>query len=92
MLSTHSSASSAWSRVLNRSSPIAPITVRCSPRLTCARSPSASMRRQTSSISASPIPGFSTMIISIPSRRAGPGACPKKQKGPRVAGPSARGP
>ena len=33
MLSTHSSASSAWSRVLKRSSPIAPITVRCSPRL-----------------------------------------------------------
>ena len=33
MLSTHSIASSAWSRVLKRSSPIAPITVRCSPRL-----------------------------------------------------------
>ena len=92
MLSTHSSASRAWSRVLKRSSPIAPITVRCSPRLTCARSPSASMRRQTSSISASPIPGFSTMIISIPSRRSEPGARPKKQKGPRAAGPSARGP
>ena len=92
MLSTHSRASRAWRRVLKRSSPIAPMMVRCSPRLTWARSPSASMRRQTSSISASPTPGFRTMIIAIPSRRYEPGARPKKQKGPRAASPSARGP
>ncbi len=52
-LSTHSSDSSARRRSLARSSPIAPTTVRSSPRIVWARYPIASMRRQTSAISSS---------------------------------------
>ena len=64
--STESSDCSASSCSLARSSPTIPMMVRTSPRERWVLNPSSRTRRETSSMSASLDPGFSTMIMLRP--------------------------
>src|SRR5690242_6002010 len=64
-LSTESRDCSASSCSFARSSPTTPMIVRTSPRERWVRNPKSLTRRETSSMSSSLDPGFSTMIIGV---------------------------